>query len=555
MSQAVQTTQSAGDVPKVELNPGARRVKRIVIADPLLPEGLSLLDAEASLRAEDHTEATRDELRLALRGAAAIIVRSRTRVDAELLEAGDALEVIGRAGVGVDNIDLEAATRRGIAVLNAPAANTVSTAELAFGLILAAARRIAEADRSLRDGGWERKRLRGAQLQGKVLGVVGAGRIGAEVIRRARAFGLEILVYDPYLTPERAHDLGLELLDLEELLARSDVVTLHVPRNETTDGMIGAAQLDRMKDDAILINAARGGLVDEAALAEALASGSIAAAGLDVYVEEPLPPDSPLRDAPNLVMTPHLGASTEEAQREVSRQIALAVRSALVSGDFGPALNAPYVAQGDLTRMAPVLSLGTHLGRLLAAITGGRCQRLDIGYAGPLDEILRPLAAAAMEGFLESAVDQPLNLVNALALAGERGIDVGRVRIGDVADYANYVELRAIMGTDQTVVGGALLGEGHHPRIVRIGGFHVDTAPDGVLLLVRNRDVPGVVGEVATKLGAEGINIGEYHLARNADAGRALGVITLDGEVPNRVMAELRGLPAVEEVLQVSFGR
>jgi D-3-phosphoglycerate dehydrogenase len=520
-----------------------------------MPEGLRILDAETSLRVEDHTEATRDELRLALRGAAAIIVRSRTQVDAELLEAGDALEVIGRAGVGVDNIDMEAATRRGIAVLNAPGANTVSTAELAFGLILAAARRIAEADRSLRDGAWERKRLRGAQLKGKVLGVVGAGRIGTELIRRARAFGLEVLVYDPYLTPERAHDLGLELLELDELLTRSDVVTLHVPRNESTDGMIGAAQLDLMKNDAILVNAARGGLVDEAALADALASGSIAAAGLDVYLEEPLPPDSPLRDAPNLVMTPHLGASTEEAQREVSRQIALAVRSALISSDFRPALNAPYVGQGDLSRMVPVLSLGTHLGRLLAAITGGRCQRLDIGYAGPLDEILRPLAAAAMEGFLESTVDQPLNVVNALALAGDRGIEVGRVRIGEVADYTNYVELKAIDDSNQTVVGGALLGEGHHPRIVRIGGFHVDTAPDGVLLLVRNRDVPGVVGEVATKLGAEGINIGEYHLARNAGAGRALGVITLDEEAPNRVMAELRALPAVEEVLQVAFGR
>ena len=279
-----------------------------------------------------------------------------------------------------------------------------------------------------------------------------------------------------------------------------------------------------------------------------------------MYAEEPLPPDSPLRDAPNLVMLPHLGASTEEAQREVSRQIAVAVRSALVFADFGLALNAPYVAQGDLPRMAPVLSLGTHLGRLLAAIAGGRCQRLDVGWfdgrwlVGANVLVDEPLAAAALEGFLESSVDQSLNLVNALAIAGDRGIDVGRVRIGDVADYTNYVELSAIDGSDQTVVGGALLGEGHHPRIVRIGDFHVDTAPDGVLLLVRNRDVPGVVGEVATKLGAEGINIGEYHLARNAAAGRALGLIALDGEVPSRVMEDLRDLPAVDEVLQVSFG-
>lgn len=550
MRQAVQEARRLRDG---DLNGGGLRVKRLVLADPVVPEGLAVLEAEPRLRIEDHTESTRDELRHALRGAAGLIVRSGTRVDAELLEAADSLEVIGRAGVGVDNIDLKAATRRGIAVLNAPGGNTASTAELAFGLLLAAARRIAEADRSVREGLWERKRLRGAQLKGKTLGVIGAGRIGSEVIRRGKAFGMEILVFDPYLTAERASDLGLDRVELEELLERADVVTLHVPLNETTRGLIGAPELARMKDDAILVNAARGGLVDEAALAEALTSGRLGAAGLDVYAEEPVPPDSPLRDAPNLVMTPHLGASTGEAQREVSREIARAVRDALVSADFSAALNGPHMNVGDRGRMGPVLALGTRLGRLLAALTGGCCERLDVGYAGPLDSILRPLAAATMEGFLTPTVDFPLNMVNALAIAGERGIDVGRVRIGEVADYTNYVELRAQSGDDETVVGGALLGEGHHPRIVQIGGFHVDTVPEGVLLLVRNRDVPGVIGEVGTKLGVAGINIGEYHLSRKAGEGRALGVITVDDELPSEVIADLRALPAVDEVLQVAF--
>jgi D-3-phosphoglycerate dehydrogenase len=550
MSQAV---QEARRLQEEDLSGGEPRLKRLVLADPVVPEGLAVLEAEPGLRVEDHSESSRDELRAALHGAAGLIVRSRTRVDAELLEAADSLEVIGRAGVGVDNIDLEAATRRGIAVLNAPGGNTISTAELAFGLMLAAARRIAEGDRTVREGLWERKRLRGAQLQGKTLGVIGAGRIGTEVIRRGRAFGMEILVFDPYLTAERANDQGLDRVELDELLERADVVTLHVPLNDTTRGMIGTAELARMKDDAILVNAARGGLVDEGAVVEALSSGKLGAAALDVYAEEPLPAESPLRDAPNLVMTPHLGASTEEAQREVSREIARAILNALVSDDFGAALNAPHVSVADRGRMGPVLDLGTRLGRLLAALTDGCCQRLDVGYAGPLDSILRPLAAAALEGFLSSTVDISLNLVNALAIAGERGVDVGRVRIGEMADYTNYVELRALEGADETIVGGALLGEGHHPRIVRIGGFHVDTVPEGVLLLVRNRDVPGVIGEVGTMLGAAGINIGEYHLGRKAAEGRALGVITVDDELPSEVIADLRALPAVEEVLQVAF--
>ncbi|MGH7540441.1 MAG: hydroxyacid dehydrogenase, partial [Gemmatimonadota bacterium] len=337
------------------------RAKRLVLADPLLPEGLEVLRAAAGLVVEDHTEDTPDELRAALHGASGLIVRSRTRVDATLLDAADALEVIGRAGVGVDNIDVDGATRRGVAVLNSPAANTFSTAELAFGLILAAARRIPEADRSVRDGMWKRKALRGMQLHGKTLGVIGAGRIGAEMIRRGRAFGMQVVAHDPFLSQERANDLGIERLDLEQLLATADVVSLHVPLTEGTRGMIDAPAIRRMKDGALLVNAARGGLVDEAALAEALRSGKLGAAGLDVFAREPLPEDSPLRAAPNVVFTPHIGAATAEAQREVSRQIAVAVRDALLSADYQSALNAPY-EPGERGRVTPVMELGLRLG-------------------------------------------------------------------------------------------------------------------------------------------------------------------------------------------------
>lgn len=560
---AARSVGGAADAPGTAAAAGAGtrgggRLKRLILADPLLPEGLEVLGAAGGLVVEDHTQDTREELIRALRGASGLIVRSRTAVDAELLGAAERLEVIGRAGVGVDNIDVEAATRRGVAVLNAPAANTYSTAELAFGLLLAAARRIPEADRSARAGEWKRKALRGIQLHGKVLGVIGAGRIGSEVARRGRVFGMRVIAHDPYLSQERANDLGLERVPLEQLLAEADAVTLHVPLTEATRGMMGEAEIARMKPGAILVNAARGGLVDEEALAEALRGGRLAAAGLDVFEEEPLPADSPLRDLANVVLTPHVGASTAEAQREVSRQIAVAVRDALLSADYRSALNAPY-EPGERGRVAPVMELGLRLGTLLAELSDGMCRRVEVRYAGSVAGVLRPLAAAAMEGYLRPTVEPPINVVNALSVAAERGMEVGRVRIGEVRDYTNYVELRGTGGTDgiqatEIVVGGALLGDGHHPRIVRIGEFHVDTVPRGTLLLVRNRDVPGVIGEVGSKLGAAGVNIAEYHQSRREAGGDALGVVTVDGEVPADVLEELRGLAAVESVRQVSFG-
>ena len=535
-------------------NRGGVSFKRLVLADPLLEEGVAVLTAASGLAVEDHTKDDRATLAAALRGASGLIVRSRTKVDAELIEASETLEVIGRAGVGVDNIDMEAATRRGIAVLNAPAGNTFSTAELAFGLLLSAARRIPEADRSVRDGDWKRKTLRGRQLFGATLGVVGAGRIGSEVARRAGAFGMRVVAFDPYLTPERANDLGLDMLPLDRLLAESDAVTLHVPMTPDNRGLIGRHQIARMKDGAILINAARGGLVDEEALAEALITGKLGAAGLDVYATEPLPADSPLREAPNIVFTPHVGAATIEAQREVSRQIAVAVRDALLSSDYQAALNAPY-EEGERGRMGPVMELGRRLGSLLARLDDGRSRRIEVRYAGVVAGVLRPLAAAAMEGYLTDRVEPPINVVNALGIAADLGIEVARTRTSTVRDYTNLVEPSGVGsgGQDALVVAGALLGDGDHPRIVRIGRFHVDTVPTGTLLLVRNRDVPGVIGEVGTRLGKAGVNIAEYHQARTEPGGAALGVVTVDGAVPAAVLEDLRQVPAVESVRQVTY--
>ena len=528
------------------------KAKRIVVADPVSPEGLALLAREAELEVDELSGASREELVVDLADAAGLIVRSGTRVDRELVAAAPALEVVGRAGVGVDNIDVDACTRQGVAVLNAPGGNTRSTAELAFALLLSVARSIPGAERSLRGGQWDRSRFQGVELYDKTLGIVGLGRIGSEVAARGRAFGMRILAHDPYVTGERAEEIGAELAELEELLRESDFVTLHTPLTEETRGLLGAEELSWMKGDAVLVNAARGGLVDEEALAEALRRGSIGGAAVDVYLEEPLPADHPLRDAPRLVMTPHLGASTEEARREVSVEIAGSVRDALLTGDLRAALNAPRIDPEQRRAVEPVLELGRRLGRVLTGLGPARCRRVEVRYDGPYSEILRPLAASTMVGFLEPSVDRPLNRVNALWAAEERGIEVGRTRVTAGSDYANYVEVTGEGDTGSLRVGGALLGEGRHPRIVRIGDFHVDTVPRGTMLVIRNRDVPGVIGEVGSRLGRAGVNIAEYHQAREEAGGSALAVITVDGRLAPELLEELRGLPDVEAVRQVS---
>lgn len=532
--------------------PGALR---LIIADPLLPDGLATLRAAPGLVVEDLSDGDRESLLRALPGASALIVRSRTKVDTDLIRAGDALRVVGRAGVGVDNIDIPACTRRGIAVLNAPAANTYSTAELAFGLLLAAARRIPEADGSIRDGAWMRKHLRGTQLSGKTLGVIGLGRIGAEVAMRGRAFGMRVVAYDPFVNEERAEDLGIELVDLDALLGMAHAVTLHVPLMEENRGLIGREEIAAMRPGAILVNAARGGLVDETAVAEGLASGQLGAAGLDVYETEPLPADSPLREAPHLVFTPHLGASTFEAQRQVSRQIAVAVRDALLEGDYSGALNAPFEAD-DREGSGPIMTLGRCLGQLLGGLGDAPPRRLEVRYGGPRDGVLGPLAASVAVGFLERRVDPPLNVVNALSIAADRGLEIARVRTQAVGDYTNYVELAASSSPNPAgarIVGGALMGSRMEPRIVRVGPFRVDTVPRGTCLLIRNRDQPGVIGAVGTILGEANANIAEYHLARRRGGGRSLGVVRIDGALPAEVLNGLRELDAIDEVRQVIF--
>jgi D-3-phosphoglycerate dehydrogenase / 2-oxoglutarate reductase len=415
-------------------------------------------------------------------------------------------------------------------------------------------RKVAAADRSMRAGEWERSKFSGSELHGKTLALVGAGRIGGEVAKRAQAFGMRVLVYDPYCNEERARALGVQLVPLDEALGRGDAVSIHVPLTESTAGLISDAQLAMMKRSAVLVNAARGGIVDEGALHRALAAKQIAGAALDVYEQEPLPADHPLRALPNVVLTPHLGASTEEAQQNVAIEIAEAVRDALLHGDLSRAVNAPAVGGEAMRRLRPLLDLAERLGVLAAALAAGPVDSVEVRYAGTADEALRPLAATALVGVLRAVAGQgEVNFVNALHVAQSRGIHVVRTRLDPTRDYAEYVELRLGSRGTETKVGGALLAEAHL-RIVLIGPYVVSIDPRGSLLVLRNRDVPGVIGRVGTLLGDAGINIAEYQQSRLEAGGDALAVVRIDSRLRPEIAAKLRAMPEVIDVRMAEMG-
>jgi D-3-phosphoglycerate dehydrogenase len=524
--------------------------KRILLADKIPPSGLAPLEEEFEL--VEATGLDPEGLRNVLSGVDAVLVRSSTTLDREVLQGMTRLRVIGRAGVGVDNIDVQAATEQGIAVFNSPSGNTISAAELTLALMLAAMRKVAAADRSMRTGHWDRKRFRGAELQGKTLALVGAGRIGAEVARRCLAFGMRVIAYDPYLQEERARRLEIQGVSLETALREGDVVSLHVPLTDATRGLMGARELGLMKPTAVLINAARGGVVDEDALVDALREERIAGAALDVYSSEPLAEDHPFLSLDNVVLTPHIGAATQEAQHNVAYEVAQSVRHALLTGDVSRAINGPAIS-GDLMRkLGPLMGLATRLGQIGRALCG-RIETVDVRYAGAAEEeALRPLAAAALVGLLRDVVGVGnVNMVNAVLLAESRGIRTSRSYVEERGDYGEFLELRVAGHGVATRVAGAVRGD--HPRIIRINDYDVDVRPAGVLVILRNRDVPGVIGHVGTLLGEAGVNIAEYHQGRLQVGGEALAAVVVDGKLSGELLEGLARLPDIIAVHQVEL--
>ena len=513
---------------------------KVLIADPISPRGAEELSRDGALDVASRTGLTESELIEIIPQFSAIVVRSQTKVTAAVLNAGAQLRVVGRAGVGVDNVDVETATRRGVIVMNAPSGNTISTAEHAFSLLLSVARKIPQADAVIRRGSWDRKNLEGVELYDKTLGIIGMGRIGSELSRRAIAFGMRVIAYDPYLSATRARTLQVELVEeLDDLLARADFLTLHTPLTSETHHLLDAARLAKLKPGARVINCARGGLIDENALATALQDRHVAAAALDVFEVEPLPDDSPLRSAPNLVLTPHLGASTIEAQESVGIEIAQSIRAALLEGTIRNAVNMPSLDAKTLSIVGPHLRFGEKLGKFLSQVAPKRVDTLNINYSGKVNEVdTTAITRAVLKGFLQIAGGSEVNEVNAPALAESLGLKITETRLSAVGDYTDLLELSATAEGKTVSVGGAFFGA--TPRIVAVNSRPVEARPHGVVLILENTDRPGIVGRIGTLLGDHGVNIATMSLSRNQAGGTALTVLNLDSTPDADLLAKIR---------------
>src|SRR6266436_1067437 len=513
---------------------------KVLISDPISERGVDELSRDRALEVTVKTGLSERELVALIPSFSALVVRSQTKVTAAILNAGAKLRVVGRAGVGVDNVDVETATRRGIVVLNAPGGNTLSTAEHAFSLLLCLARKISQADANVRTKSWDKKNFEGVEVYNKTLGVIGMGRIGSELSRRAIAFGMRVVAYDPYLSATRARTLQVELVDeLDDLLAGADFITLHTPLTAQTHHLLDTARLAKANRGVRVINCARGGLIDEAALADALRSGQVAAAALDVFETEPLPADSPLRDSPNLVLTPHLGASTAEAQESVGIEIAHSIRAALLEGTIRNAVNMPNLDAKTLAIIGPHLRFGEKLGRFLSQLAPKRVETLNINYSGKVNEVDTPaITRSILKGFLQIAGGSEVNEVNAPSFAESLGLKVSESRLSAPGDYTDMLELSAAGEGKIVSVGGAFFGV--TPRIININSRPVEARPHGVVLVLENTDRPGMVGRVGTLLGGHGVNIATMSLSRNQAGGTALTVLNLDTTPSEKLLTEIR---------------
>ncbi len=523
---------------------------KILVSDPLEATGLTML-RESGHEVYELPGDEKARLPEIIGEYDALVVRSGTKVTADLLRAGSRLKVVGRAGIGVDNVDIAAATELGILVVNAPTANLISATEHTFALLLAVARNLPVADGSLKDEKWNRKQYVGTELQGKTLGVIGLGRIGQQVARRAQAFDMEVVAYDPVLDPDYVRRLDIEPLALDELLKRSDMVTLHVPLTDETRNLLDADRLAAMKEGALLINCARGGVVDEAALLEALDSGRLAGAALDVFAVEP-PQDFRLARHPRVVATPHLGAQTREAQVRISTDTARMVLAALEGSLAVTAVNLPFRPAG--TAGEPYLRLAEKLGLLAGHQLAGSLKEVRLALWGVDEALHQPLGIAAVKGVLTRYLGEAVNYVNAEHIAHDRGLKVVRSIHSEPAGYPHLIKVQLAGDEGGIEIAGALFHDGD-PRIVGFDGYQLEFRPEGKLLLLRNRDVPGVVGKLGTALGGAGVNIAEIHLSRRAGGSEAIAVVRLDQNVPADVLESLRALPEVARADQVDVGR
>lgn len=520
---------------------------RILVAEPVASEGVELLRAHHDV--DERHGLGPDELVAIIGEYDALVVRSQVQASAALIAAGTRLVVIGRAGVGVDNVDLDAATRAGITVVNAPTGNTIAAAEHTLALLYGVARRIAAADASVRRGEWKRAQFTGLELRGRTLGIVGLGKIGLAIALRARAMEMTVIGVDPFVSVEQAANHGVELVEFDTLLERADVVTVHVPLTRTTKGLIGAEAIARMKPGTIVLNVARGGILDEVAVADALRSGHLAGAGVDVFDTEP-PTGSPLLDAPNTLLTPHLGASTAEAQILVSEEVAAQVIDVLAGRSARYAVNAPLLTPETARAIAPYLPLAETLGQFFAQFSRGGVQTLTLEIAGELAAYDgAPLTAAVLRGLLETSITERVNLVNAMALAKARGIAIVERRTPDAGAFAAQLTLSGETPAGTTTVAGTVAGG--ESRLTRLDDYRLDMAPAESMLITRHMDRPGTVGRIGLILGAADVNISAMQLARSKPREGALMFLALDDDVPAQVVETIRADEAILDVWSI----
>ncbi len=512
---------------------------KVLVSDKLAPEGLAILNKEKKIQVDVRTDLSPEDLKKVIGDYHGLIIRSGTKVTKEIILAAKKLKIIGRAGAGLDNVDVEAASRGGIVVMNAPGGNTISTAEHTLSMILALSRNIPQSYSSLKAGRWDRKKFMGTELYGKILGIIGLGRIGSEVAKRAMSFGMKVLAFDPYLSLDKAKSFNIESLSLNKLLERSDYISVHTPLTKETRHLISAKEIGLMKKGVRIINCARGGIIDEEALIKGLKSGKIAGCALDVFEKEP-PLQSPLLALDNVVATPHLGASTEEAQVNVAVDIAQQMCDSLVRGSICNAVNAPCLSAEIAEILQPYLSLAEKMGTLSSQLCLGQICRLKIEYRGDIGTYdTAPITIACVKGVLQPFMGESVNYVNAYVLAKERGIAIEETKTEKVENFANLISLE--MSTKKTAlsVWGTVFGK-NDARIVKINQYYVEAHPKGYMLVIDNSDLPGIVVQIGTILGQNRINIAEMTFGREKARGRAVTVLNVDSIVPQKVLEKIK---------------
>lgn len=526
---------------------------KVLVADKIAVQGVEYLRQQPGFTVVEAYDSPAETLQRMVADVDAIIVRSATTITADIIAAAPRLKAIGRAGVGVDNIDVEAATQRGVIVMNTPDGNTIATAELTFTHLLCSARPIAQASASMRSGLWDKKSFNGTELNGKSLGILGLGRIGSEVAKRAKAFNMRVLAYDPYVTAARAQALEIELSGLETIFREADFITVHMPKTEATTNLIDARAFSLMKKGVRILNCARGGLIDEAALLQAITEGKVAAAGLDVFEKEPVAKDSPFRHLPNVVTTPHLGASTTEAQESVGIQVAEYIAEALRGGTIRNAVNMPSVDPASLKVLRPYLRLGEMLGAILQQTGPAQVSRLDITYWGKIVEYDRlPLTRAIQRGFLRQIKGRDINDVSAPHHMKRLGISVEVTTSSTDADFTDLIRIEASNDRGETAsIEGTLIGKAHKPRLTKIDERDVEITPDKYLLILEHEDVVGIVGFLGTTMARYHINIANMSLSRTVLGGLVSTLIEVDSVPTAQAFSDLRTNKAIKKVILV----